>query len=321
MDMLGDYCERVLALPEAPAAPPQEAWPTAAAAEMPQLVDDLLGDYLDHIAILGRRLGELHLLLASDRKLPAFAPESYAALHHRSIYQSMRTLKMGVFDELRRRRENLSPKLRMLAQQVLGCDADIMRRFRQFLEQKLSVMRIRCHGDFHLSNVLWTGKDFIIANFQGAPAGSSASERRLKRCAVWDVASMLRSFHYATHFALFSHGKDAPNSQVLVRKADRERLQPWVEFWNRWVSHEFLAKYRQTVEGANLLPGDEAAFETVLDAFMLERALRELRHEFRFRNRRTGIPLAGILDILRIAPPSPAPVEQPSEVASAGAGG
>jgi maltose alpha-D-glucosyltransferase/alpha-amylase len=111
-----------------------------------------------------------------------------------------------------------------------------------------------------------------------------------------------------------------------VRKADRERLQPWVEFWNRWVSHEFLTKYRQTVAGTNLLPSDDSAFQTVLDAFMLERALRELRHEFRFRSRRVGIPLAGILDILRIAPPSPAPtpaaaVEPPAEVAAASAQG
>jgi maltose alpha-D-glucosyltransferase/alpha-amylase len=236
------------------------------------------------------------------------------------MYQTMRTLKMGVFDELRRRREKLSPKLKELATLVLREDADIMRKFRKFLELKLSVQRIRCHGDLHLSNVLWNGKDFIIANFQGAPAGSSVSERRLKRCALWDVSSILRSFHYATQYALFNHGKDAPHAQALVRKADRERLRPWVKLWNRWVSCEFLAVYRQAVAGANLIPADDDALGTVLEAFMLERSLRELRHEFRFRSRRVAIPLAGILDILRVEIPSTAPPKQ-TEVARAGAEG
>lgn len=301
IDTLGDYCERVLALPE-DHAPPAEL-PEPGVGELTGLADDLLGDYLDHMGLLGQSIAQVHLALAEDARTASFAPEGFSSLQHRSSYQTMRTLKMTAFDELRRRMVRQRAGVQRLGQAVLAQDAAVMQVFRRYLDQRVDAVRIRCHGDLHLGTILWSGKDFILVDFRGAPLRASVSERRLKRSPLWDIASLVRSLHYATQHVLFGHGQDLPNSQALVRRDDRQRLQPWLRFWYQWASHKLVSSYLQTASGASFLPDTPAATQAVLDAFLLERALRELRHELQSRTSRVAIPLAGILEVLGVEQP------------------
>jgi maltose alpha-D-glucosyltransferase / alpha-amylase len=105
-------------------------------------------------------------------------------------------------------------------------------------------MRIRCHGDYHLGQVLFTGKDFFIIDFEGEPA-RPISERRLKRSPLRDVAGMLRSFHYATAAALRG---DA------TRAEDAAPLKPWADFWSFWVSVNYLKGYLNAAGEAAFMP-------------------------------------------------------------------
>ena len=93
-------------------------------------------------------------------------------------------------------------------------------------------MRIRCHGDFHLGQVLFTGKDFVIIDFEGEPAGP-ITERRLKRSPLRDVAGMLRSFNYAALSKLKNNS---------IRPEDAVQLKPWARFWDLWVSVNYLER-------------------------------------------------------------------------------
>lgn len=314
LDTLGDYCDRVLALPDQPAVPDVEPTTVSTSQPIPQLVDDLLGDYLDQAKVLGRRIAELHLALASDARQPAFASEGFSSLQHRSSYQTMRTLKMGTFDQLQHRLPKLPGSVQRLGREVLARNADLMEVFNRFLSQRLPLVRIRCHGDLHLGNILWTGKDFVIVNFQGAPHGSSVSERRLKRSPLWDVAALVRSFHYATQYVLFGHGKDAPHSQALVRRDDRARLRPWLRLWYRWITQQFVTSYEQTMPETASLLSSSPENKVLLDAFLAERALRELRYELQSRSNRIAVPLAGILEIIGVniftSEPAPQPADQ-----------
>ena len=119
-------------------------------------------------------------------------PEPLTALDRQALYHGARSLTRQVFHEVRGRCRSRSPRL----EQVLERENEIIDRMRRLSMMPIEAERIRCHGDYHLGQVLWTGKDFVIIDFEGEPS-RSLGRRRLKRPAVVDLAGMVRSFHYA----------------------------------------------------------------------------------------------------------------------------
>ncbi len=148
-------------------------------------------------ALLGQRTAEMHVALAADTASPDFAPEPFSHLYQRSLYQSTRKLTSQNMQRLRKQLNRLTPRAQELGRAVLDQEKTIFERLRSIVARKIVSTRIRCHGDYHLGQVLYTGKDFMIIDFEGEPA-RSLTERRQKCSPLSDVASMIRSFHYAS---------------------------------------------------------------------------------------------------------------------------
>jgi maltose alpha-D-glucosyltransferase/alpha-amylase len=194
---------------------------------------------------------------------------------------------------LRQRLPHLPEAARTDAQQVLDMQAAIRRRFQTLRDRRISTMRIRCHGDYHLGQVLHTGKDFVIIDFEGEPA-RPLSIRRMKRCPLYDVAGMLRSFHYAAYAALLGQS-------ARVRPEDLPALDPWARFWYTWVSVTFLRKYLEVIAPASLLPSTPEQLRILLDAFLLEKVIYELAYELNSRPDWVKVPLQGILQLIEVS--------------------
>jgi maltose alpha-D-glucosyltransferase/alpha-amylase len=298
LDALGDFVERVVTQGDINGPPPET--PTSEwADEPPDAIETLIGDYINQAHLLGRRTAELHLALAADNS-PEFAPEGFNALFQRSVYQAMRSQKMDVFYELRRRLGELPEETRALAEQALAQDAEIMRRFRLLVDRRMQSSRIRCHGNYHLAQIVFTGKDFVIVDFEG-PSRKSLPERRLKHSPAKDLASMLQSFHYALLTTLHRQGGTTP--QAAIRDEDRPKLEPWARFWYRWVRAGFLKGYLDLAGSAPFVPQSQEERQILFDAYMLERGLRSLAHELQHRPAWTNIPLTAILDTLHVIEP------------------
>ena len=156
-------------------------------------------------------------------------------------------------------------------------------------------MRTRCHGDYHLGQVLYTGGDFVIIDFEGEPA-RSLGERRIKHSPLKDVAGMLRSFHYATHVALHGH------SGTALRSEDIPRLKDWAQAWFLWVSGEFLRSYLDLMSDTPVLPSAVEDIAVILDGYMLQKALYEVSYELNNRPEWLTVPLRGIMQVLESAP-------------------
>jgi len=294
LDELERYFERVLTdRPEAEeVAVPARSLLDLAEEAPPRLAADLIGPYLESARLLGERTADLHVALASALDDPSFVPEPMSPFSQRSIYQSMRSLTGQVFQLLRQRLQEIPEELSDEAQQLLGLEETILQRFQSILGGKSTAMLIRCHGDYHLGQVLYTGKDFVIIDFEGEPA-RPLSERRIKRCALRDVAGMLRSFHYAVYATLFNHRVSVP-----VRPEDIAALEPWARFWYRWVSAAFLKAYLAEASQVPFLPQGRDELQVLLDAHLLEKAIYELGYELNNRPDWIGIPLQGILDLV-----------------------
>ncbi|MGH7831306.1 MAG: putative maltokinase, partial [Candidatus Binatia bacterium] len=291
LDSLGRYFEDVLAKPAESKnlVLPSESYWDLLDPDPPFLVGETVGPYLASAQLLGQRTGELHRALASDTTDAAFAPEPFTGLDRRSLYQSLRTSAEQSFQMLDKTlRRGLPEETEPSAQKVLERSREIFKKFHALVERDLSGLRIRCHGDYHLGQVLYTGKDFVIIDFEGEPT-RSLSERRIKKSPLRDVAGMLRSFHYAS-VAKLKSGQFRPE--------DIPSLQPWSRFWHFWVSVTFLKAYLSAVGDSSILPKSRADIQLLLDLHLLEKNLYELRYEINHRPDWLNIPLQGILQLL-----------------------
>ncbi|HMF16453.1 MAG TPA: putative maltokinase [Gemmataceae bacterium] len=242
---------------------------------------DYLRDAMKSAVILGARTAELHLALAKGRD-PAFAPEPFSTQEQQALHQSLSDLHGRVFALLRSRFGDLPESVQVEARHVLDRSGAIPDRFERILQSPFTSQRIRCHGDYHLGQVLYTGQDFVIIDFEGEPARPLA-ERRRKASPLRDVAGMIRSFHYAAHSGL---------------PAESAGLQPWAEFWYSWISEGFLIAYLTTIGYGIIVPASRQELELLLDAFLLEKAMYELGYELNHRPDWVRIPLRGIAQLL-----------------------
>ncbi len=293
IDHLGPFYERAAAQAEAPPAvnTSTRGLLELSAQPSPNIARELIGAFLEDARLLGQRSAELHNVLASDSENRDFEAEPFTVFYQRSLYQSMRNLAGRVLQTVQSHKHQLAEQIRPDVERILTLEDDLLQRFRRLIDKKIEAVRIRCHGDYHLGQVLFTGKDFVITDFEGEPL-HPLSERRLKRNPLRDVAGMIRSFHYAA-FSPLTKGE----SGVVVRIEDIELLSRWAQLWYGWVSACFLSGYFATAK-PELIPPSIEELEVLLDAYLLEKAVYELGYEMNNRPDWVGIPVKGILDLV-----------------------
>jgi len=247
----------------------------------------VLGSAAAEITLLGQRTAELHLALAAGDD-PAFRPEPITALYQRSLYSSLRGQLRTTLAQLRRQLRTIAPETASLAERVLESREGLLRRIDSLRTTPIDGVRILTHGDYHLGQVLFTGRDFVIIDFEGEP-GRPLGERRIKRPPLRDVAGMVRSYDYAAHAALA-----ARHERGLVGAGEEETVRGHALRWRDEAASAFLAGYAATSGIDELLPTETEGRDSLLHAFVLEKALYELRYELDNRPLWVPLPLAAL---------------------------
>jgi maltose alpha-D-glucosyltransferase/alpha-amylase len=260
-----------------------------------ELSTALMASYLEFVRLLGLRTAELHLALASRHEDPAFSPEPYNDFYRQGMYHGLLGRLTRTMDQLQVALPRLPEAAHADAQAALDCQRDMRERYRYLRDNRFTAARIRVHGDYHLGQVLYTGKDFVMVDFEGDPA-RPLSERRLKRSPLHDVASMLDSFYHAAHAALFG---EAPG--VVPKVENLDALEAWAKFWSRAVSNEFLKAYLATPQISELLPQNPTHIHELNRIFLIDLALRKLGFELVHAPERIRIPAHAIRELVEEA--------------------
>ena len=262
----------------------------------PEKLSEFNGQPMDRvlmeIGLLGKRTAELHLALSSENDDPAFAPEPFTMEFQNRLEASFADLASRTLRLLRARMPNVPAEYKQKSAEIAAREQEIILRFRTALSAPIEAMRIRIHGDYHLGQVLYTGSDFVIIDFEGEPARLLA-ERRVKQSPLQDVAGMLRSFHYAAFAPLL-----APQTGSSISPSRIAKISRWAEAWSRCAANRFLGQYYETSGAARYLPTDSRAKAKLLEMYLLAKSIYELGYELNNRPEWVGIPLEGISALL-----------------------
>ncbi|HEV7348553.1 maltose alpha-D-glucosyltransferase [Telluribacter sp.] len=293
LERLNNYYERILALD-------QDALPSyqlkgsltepVAYDDIPEDLKELLGGPIaEGTRLLGLRTGEMHKALASDTSQKDFAPEDFSLHYQRSLFSALQSLVRETFQNQSRNLQKLPDNVREDAEKLLAQKEEILSLLKRIYTKKLDVVKIRIHGNYHLGQVLFTGKDLAIFDFGGDPSRSH-SERRLKRSPLRDVIGMVHSFYYAAYSALLRNDQ--------IREEDIPKLLPFAEIWVHYVSGFFMQAYLETVEGSLFIPREKEDLNVMTQTFILEKAIFDLNEELNNRPDWVIVPLQIIKSIL-----------------------
>jgi trehalose synthase-fused probable maltokinase len=241
--------------------------------------------YLTAAAQLGTRTGELHRALAADTAAPGFAPEPFTRDDATALGTALRLAVQQVHTLLIERDATLDADTRTLARRLRDAEDLLLTRADALSRFSTSAAKIRTHGDYHLGQVLHGPGGFVIIDFEGEPMAPLAARRR-HMSPFRDVAGMLRSFHYAAHAALEPLG------------VARTTLATDAEAWAHHAQQTFLEAWSAATHGAVFRDPHAPTERALLDAFLLEKALYEVRYEVNNRPTWLAIPLRGVLALL-----------------------
>ncbi|ARO27787.1 trehalose synthase/alpha amylase protein (plasmid) [Rhizobium sp. TAL182] len=251
--------------------------------------DDVFRPLISFVAMVGMRLGELHVVLSGENADEAFSPVVAGNDEVEAIKKAVAGEVAYAMSKLAERDENADPAIDLLARPLLERRSELVELGARLAESARGTLMTRTHGDFHLGQILVSEGDAVIIDFEGEPAKNLA-ERRAKTVPLRDVAGLLRSLSYLVATAQLDNDAVTEHENDVRRNA--------IARFGRNAEQAFLDAYWQAISASKALAMPTEQRRRVLDAFLLEKAAYEIAYEARIRPKWLPIPLAGLTEIV-----------------------
>jgi len=223
-------------------------------------------------ALLGQRTAEMHLALSSSEEDTVFKAEPVTIFYQRSVYQSMRSIIKSTFRLFRSKINYPDNNLQKYINEFLDYEDSLLSFIERILKIKFYAKKIRIHGNYNLKQILFTGKDFMITNFEGQHS-TPYTERKLKRSPLRDVASLIFSFHTLAQSRL--------NKQNYLSQEDLPSAAFYAEQWWLSISRIFLTKYLKVISSDEkniILRAGKNDLNYLILLYLLEKILVDISH-------------------------------------------
>ncbi|MES1161416.1 MAG: alpha-amylase, partial [Bacteroidota bacterium] len=238
--------------------------------ELPEALQLFIGaPAAEQARLLGLRTAEMHLALASGTGKD-FKPEAFSLHYQRSLFSAMTSLVRQTYQSFSAKMSSLPPDLQERKERILAYRPELLNILKKIYAKKLDAIKIRIHGNYHLRQVLLTGKDLVIQDYGGNPSHST-SERRLRRSPLTDVASMVASIHEVTFDAFLN------NQQSMT--IDLGELLPYAPHWAHYISGFFIRAWFDAVKGSALVPAAKEDCERMWQNYLLQKALSDFNRD------------------------------------------
>jgi maltose alpha-D-glucosyltransferase/alpha-amylase len=236
--------------------------------------------------LLAKRTAQLHIALSRFSENGNMTAEPVSKDYCIFLYESTMELANRIFSELNF--DNYGDLIKDDVARLISVKNAIFAKIEEIKIRNISGQLIRTHADYHLGQILFTGDDFIISDFEGEPT-RSFSTRAQKHIALRDIAGIIRSFHYAAYTpVLKNHSKNNQTSLFTY----------WAQQWYQYVSDVFLESYLKDVSQAGFLSNVPQELNYLLDFYMLEKAIYELDYELHNRPSWLMVAAKGVLQII-----------------------
>lgn len=250
--------------------------------------------FVQRMELLAERTAEMHLALNNLARNgnPTFVPENFSLHYQRSLYAALKALVRTTLSQLKKQLDNLPEEHRAEGEQLIKSEGKLLEFFKRIYSHKFEALKIRIHGNYHLEQVMLVEDDFMIDDFDGT-YDRPFSERKLRKSPLRDVAAMLQSLHYAVEATLIEQREERPEHYQTLRAS--------LHYWYHTISSIFLQAYRRRIEAGavpGLIPAQEEDLRTLIQVFLVERALFELLFELNYRPDWVIVPIRSILEFM-----------------------
>lgn len=223
---------------------------------------------------IAKLLSRLHAALNTPTSDPAFQPLSFTLFYQRSLYQ---TLRRGLNQGLKylKHLKAALPKILHSDLEYLFSKEEALKNYLHLLfKSRIHAHRIRYHGNFALEHLIFSQKEYKVANFHGNP-NKSYSERCFKRSPLIDLATLLFSYQIVPSYAI---------NRIMQRgQASDKRehaLKKFGGLWSFWIQKVTIDAYYQASGCSSFLPQESEQRELLLNLFLLEGGFEVLRQGY-----------------------------------------
>jgi maltose alpha-D-glucosyltransferase / alpha-amylase len=268
---------------------PRRFWLEEKKEHLTETVHTAINGSLQESREYAKLLSHLHSALNVSTSEEIFKPIPFTPFYQRSLFQTVRrNLEQG-FETLTRIKNTIPKHLAPDIEYLHSYKETLMEYTNLLFKSRILANRIRCHGNFWLEHLIFSGTDYKITNFAGDPE-KAYGEKIFKRSALVDLVTLIYSLQLVPSYAI---GRILGRGQMSEHQ--KFTFESYGNVWSFWMQKECIETYLEESKGASFLPKERRQIDLLLHLYLFEKGFEILSKGYQ----ESEIRFEGALNLLK----------------------